>query len=63
MTSGQCLHEMQPLTVRTAGQDGDTSRFKEELPAGRDTEPQRADAAGWNGTLVKFDAGLLMGGR
>lgn len=41
MTSGQCLYEMQPLTVWPAGQDTDTSRFKEELlpgTAGRNSQ-------------------------
>lgn len=47
MTSGQCLYEMQPLTVWTAaGQDRDTtSRLKEELPsgtAGRGTRTPRS---------------------
>lgn len=66
MTSGQCLYEMQPLTVWTAGQDRDTSRFKEELSSGLgrkrhpgDTKPQWAnpDAAGWNGTLLRSSEG------
>lgn len=58
MTSGQCLYEMHPLTVWTAGQDRDTSRFKEKLlsgTAGRGSQtPQKTpDPVSWNGTLPR----------
>ena len=60
MTSVQCLYEMHPLTVWTAGQDRDTSRFKEKLlsgTAGRGTQTPRSvsnpDPVSWNGTFSR----------
>lgn len=60
MTPGQCLYEMQPLTVWTAGQDRDTSRFKEKLlsgTAGRGRQTPSSlsnpDPVSWNGTFSR----------
>lgn len=55
MTSGQCLYEMQSVTVWTAGQDRDTTyRLKEELlsgTVGRGTpDPRLSDRLGSRGS-------------
>lgn len=66
MTSAQCLLEMLPLSVWTAGQDRDTSRVQRDAAVEhgrtRQTDTRDPDPVSWNGTFhqMKFRTSLFM---